>query len=349
MSNFRGAVLTGKLTEKELKRLIAITTIQHNIGANLDPEEISRIAIRDLLTIFDCDGCAILLIEGDNVRILSERGFLKALGGTDLTTNMPAIRYIMKTKAPIFTGDIQQSPASSCIPHGCAMNSLICTPIMVNDEVKGIIHLDSMQKNAFSEETLEFANLLAKELSIAIERSLLYSKVQDLAIRDGLTGCFNRRKFDIDIVAEISSAKLRKKPLSLLIADIDWFKKYNDFHGHPKGDILLQQFVSVLVTSTRPLDNIYRYGGEEFAILLTNTNKEQALPVAIRLQKAVEMKQFKGEEKSQPNKKITVSIGGASFPTDASSADELIKAADSALYKAKNSGRNRAHIFNKGK
>jgi len=347
-----GRIVSGKesemedsATEKELKKLTAITRIHHSIGSNLKLEEISRILVRELISIASCDGCAILLIKGGKVEILAERGFSKAFGEVEFNMSMPAIKYVVDTKQAIFTGEVMNSSVSSRVPCGYSMNSLICTPIVINDEVRGIIHLDSWGKNAFDEEDLELTKLLAKEISIAIERSFLYSQVWDISIRDGLTGCFNRRKFDVDIVAELASAKQYEKPLSLLMLDIDWFKKYNDFHGHPKGDALLKGISNVLVSNIRALDKVYRYGGEEFAVLLPDTGKEKSSHVAIRLQETIEQEQFEGERESQPDEKITISIGVADFPSDANHGDGLIEAADSALYKAKQSGRNRVCVF----
>jgi len=301
--------------------------------------------VRELIGSVSCNGCAILLIEGNKVKILAERGFTRTFGELKLEVNMPAIKYITDTKQAIFTGDLQSSPASSCVPHGCSMNSLICTPIIVNNEIRGVIHLDSLKENAFDRDTLSLTELLAKEVSIAIERSLLYSQVKDISVRDGLTSCFNRGKFEVDIIADIASAKLNEKPLAFLMLDIDWFKKYNDFHGHLKGDAVLKRVSATLISNVRPLDGVYRYGGEEFAILLPDTDREKALYVARRLQEAVEQKHFKGEDQSQPNGKITISIGVASFPADADSRDHLIEAADSALYRAKHSGRNQVCLF----
>ena len=127
--------------------------------------------------------------------------------------------------------------------------------------------------------------------------------------------------------------------------DIDWFKNFNDFHGHPKGDELLKQIVKVFAGATRPSDKIYRYGGEEFAILLSDISTEGAMPIATRIRKAVEQEQFEGEKESQPRGKVTVSIGVAGLPSDANNKEGLIEAADSALYKAKQSGRNKVHAF----
>jgi diguanylate cyclase (GGDEF)-like protein len=337
-----------KASEKETKKLVALVRINHSIGANLDVEEIARVIVRELADIVSCDACAILMIENNDVQIIAERGFSETFAGVEFNVHMPAIRYIMNTKEGIFSGDILNSPAADCVPQGCSMNSMICTPIILNEEIKGIIHLDAARKNAFDQTDLAFAELLSKEIAIALQRSLLYSQIKDISTRDGLTGCFNRRKFDVDIVADVAAARLEGKSLSFLMIDIDWFKKYNDVHGHPKGDRLLKQIVNVLTAATRPSDRIYRYGGEEFVILLQDANKEEATLVATRIRKAVEREEFEGEQDSQPEGKITVSIGVATFPSDTNTEDELTQAADSALYKAKQSGRNQVCSFNAG-
>lgn len=335
------------VTEKEVSRLAAIVRIHHSIGAILDLVEIARILVRELANILDCDACAIMLIEGRKFKILAERGFSKTFGKMEFNEDIPALKYILSTKQSIFTSDVLNSPATGCIPYGCFMNSLICVPIIIDDEVKGIIHLDSMKKDAFSKEDLEFTELLAKEVSLAIERSILFSQVVDISIRDGLTGCYNRRKFDLDIVAEFANARQYKKPLSLLMVDIDWFKKYNDFHGHPKGDELLKKLVNVLSKNVRPSDKVYRYGGEEFATMLPETGKVKAAYTAVRLRELIEKEPFDGEKESQPEKSLTISIGVATFPVDTKDWAGLIKAADSALYESKHTGRNKVCACNK--
>jgi diguanylate cyclase (GGDEF)-like protein len=334
-----------KKSAKETKKLEALVKINHSIGANLEVEEISRIVVRELAAIINCDACAILMIEDNKVKIVAEKGFSETFAGVEFNIDMLAIKYILETKQGIFSGDILNSPTAGCVPQGCSMNSLICTPIKLGGEIIAIIHLDAARKNAFSQEDLEFCELLSKEISIAMERSLLYSRVKDISTRDGLTGCFNRRKFDVDIVAEMAAARLGEKPLSFLMIDIDWFKKYNDHHGHPKGDELLKQMVQVFASATRPSDKIYRYGGEEFAILLLNTNREGAMSAAARIRKTVEQERFEGEKESQPNGKVTISIGTASYPSDTNNKEALIEAADSALYRAKQSGRNQVCAF----
>ncbi|MCX6004271.1 MAG: sensor domain-containing diguanylate cyclase [Chloroflexi bacterium] len=279
--------------------------------------------------------------------MLAEKGFSDAFGNLELSRDMPAIKYIMDTRQAIFTGDVLNSEAATCVPHGCAMNSLICAPINISGEVCGIIYLDSVKKGAFTDEDFEFTNLLACEIAITIRRSFLYSRILDISIRDSLTGCLNRRKFDVDIAAGVAVSQISNHPLSLLMLDIDHFKNYNDFHGHPKGDKLLQKLVSTLSSRIRAGDTLYRYGGEEFSVLLTDTDKEIAIATANRLKEIIEHEPFEGEKESQPGGKVTISIGVANYPLDALTRGSLLKAADSALYDAKKAGRNQVRSFQK--
>jgi len=327
-------------TEEELNKLRAIVRIHQSIGPILDLTQIARIAVRELINLVGCDGCAILLTEDNKVKVICERGLPRSLGDMPLKADMLAIQRIASTRQSLFTGNVADSPAADCVPSGSSIKSLICTPIITNDEVRGIVHLDSLIENAFSQQDLEFVEFLAKEVSVAVERSFLYALVQDAATRDALTGCYNRRKFDLDIVAEIARATDRSRELSLLMMDVDWFKSYNDFHGHQKGDVLLRKLGDILKSKVRASDSAYRYGGEEFAVLLPDSAKDRALSTATRLLRTVQREHFEGEEESQPNKQITISIGVATFPSDATNRDGLIEAADSALYWAKQSGRN---------
>ena len=160
------------------------------------------------------------------------------------------------------------------------------------------------------------------------------------AITDDLTGVYNRRKLKEDLREELERAERYNNNLSVLMIDIDWFKEYNDFHGHLKGDKLLVRLVRTISYNIRFTDKLYRYGGEEFVVLLPETDIRQAEEVAEKLRKKIAEKKFEGAKKSQPNMIVSVSIGIASYPQNAFSSREIIFAADSALYEAKESGKN---------
>jgi len=167
------------------------------------------------------------------------------------------------------------------------------------------------------------------------------------AITDDLTGCFNRRKLKEDLKEELRRAERYNNNFSVLMIDIDWFKEYNDFHGHQKGDKILVNLVRILSYNIRFIDKLYRYGGEEFVVLLPETSEAEAKEVAEKLRSKIEEKEFEGEKKSQPTKNITISVGMASYPKNGKSSGELISAADSALYKAKSSGKNTIKVAKK--
>ncbi len=159
------------------------------------------------------------------------------------------------------------------------------------------------------------------------------------ANRDFLTGIYNKKYFMDRINTEMSYSRRHKVPVSLILFDIDHFKKINDKHGHLAGDFILKEMISMIKSQKRQEDLLARYGGEEFAILLRDTSIDQALIIAENLRKSVKRHKFKWEKKNIP---VTISIGISIFTESTyKNVSEFIKSADEQLYKAKNSGRNK--------
>jgi diguanylate cyclase (GGDEF)-like protein len=161
-------------------------------------------------------------------------------------------------------------------------------------------------------------------------------RVKQLAYLDGLTGIFNRRYFELRVAEEIERARRFETGMAVIMVDIDQFKHLNDEFGHILGDEVLRQVSSIFHQQLRKIDVVCRYGGEEFAILLSQTNPHHALNVAEKLRSLVECWQFPGVPRS-----VTISAGAASYPEHGTMRDELVKAADAGLYLAKQAGRNR--------
>lgn len=181
---------------------------------------------------------------------------------------------------------------------------------------------------------------LNSELQLKIRQlEEAHIKLKKLAITDGLTGVFNYRFFKEQLTKEIIRSARHKSAVSIVMIDIDYFKNYNDKHGHPAGDSVLKVIAGLLKSNIRNLDTAARYGGEEFALILIETNKNSAGIVAKKIKDLVEAHKFKYEE-TQPNGKITVSMGVATFPQDGDSFDALVDLADKRLYHAKAKGRN---------
>lgn len=197
------------------------------------------------------------------------------------------------------------------------------------------------------EKDVEYISQLSKQSSTTIQRANVYAEILKHATLDALTGLNNRRQFESRLKQEVQASKRKNKPLCCFMIDVDYFKKVNDTYGHIAGDCILKGLAKVIKTQLREYDIASRYGGEEFAILLPFTNIEEANFVAQRLRKAVEKTSFDISEAKAETKSlnITISVGISSYNPKKDSPQSLYKNADSALYKAKEHGRNKVIIY----
>ncbi|MEW6274998.1 MAG: diguanylate cyclase [Bacillota bacterium] len=180
-----------------------------------------------------------------------------------------------------------------------------------------------------------------------LRQKQLLENLAEQARRDPLTGLGNRRQLMADLNLEMRRAKRYGTPLSLILLDVDQFKRYNDTHGHPAGDEVLRQLAGLLTLNVRAFDKVARYGGEEFVIILPQTNLQGAAAAAEKLRQAIEQYSFLHGE-TQPGGRLTVSLGVASYPEHAGDVDDLLRQADKAMYRAKAAGRNRVALAGPG-
>lgn len=250
--------------------------------------------------------------------------------------------YLAKTMRPLIIEDVKSDYRFDIekikVGGSRSIMSLISVPMAVESKSLGILRIDSSVPQKFDTQDLRFLTTMGDLGAIAIENAQLYNHVQQLAIRDGLTGLYLRRYLMERLGQELSRHLSNGNEMSFVMIDIDKFKAYNDKFGHMAGDIVLKTVGSLLYEFfDQPGQLVSRYGGEEFAVLLADCSKEKAAELADELRKLVEMKMvILRREKT----KITVSIGVAVFPGDAKMQDELIHKADQALYRAKEFGRN---------
>ena len=252
-------------------------------------------------------------------------------------------QWVVKTLKPLliedtrtdfrFDADKMESERSRSV------RSLMSVPLCLGTKAIGILRVDSSQENYFTTEDVRLLSTIADLGAMAVENAQLYERIEDLAIRDSLTGLFLRRHFIARIGQEISRQMKRRQPLSFLMVDLDEFKQYNDRYGHPAGDIVLKTIGQVLQEMfSDPKFFICRYGGEEFSVLLPDISKAEALEMAEKLRERIQNQPVVlRREKTF----VTVSIGVATFPDDAQLKEELVGKADMAMYRSKELGRNR--------
>ena len=209
-------------------------------------------------------------------------------------------------------------------------------PVIYGDRTMGaLLACSDDPQRVWQENEILLMRTVSDQVSVAVKHARLFHETQQQALTDGLTGCVNRRSFEMQLERDLHLATRMRQPVSLIMLDIDHFKQVNDTHGHDAGDAALRVIADALRQELRGVDTAARYGGEEFAIILPQATLEGALVVAERLRARVENTEVPGV------RPITASLGVATFPAHASSRDLLVTTADRALYYAKLTGRNR--------
>jgi diguanylate cyclase (GGDEF)-like protein len=231
-------------------------------------------------------------------------------------------------------------------PHNSSIASLIIFPILDDEQrIIGLLSIESNAANRFSGDTEKHLSTLIGNASVAITRARLYQKMEMLATTDGLTLLCNHRTFQEHLAKEVERARRYKRPLSLLLLDIDHFKTFNDTYGHPVGDLVLKEISACIRQSIRVNDIAARYGGEEFTVIIPETGEEGAMVIAERIRRTVEQHVIMSLDRQL---RVTISLGCATLPSHAVTGATLIDASDKALYYSKEHGRNRTTLFSKG-
>jgi diguanylate cyclase (GGDEF)-like protein len=213
------------------------------------------------------------------------------------------------------------------------VRSIACIPMVVYSDVVGVINVTNKKNGKeFTEEDVEMLKAVADQAAVAVNKAQLW----DMAVTDSLTGLYVRRYFMVKLQEEIHRAERYNKRLSIVMADLDRFKKINDTYGHDAGDRALKTISQFLQKNIRDVDAIGRYGGEEFVMLIPDADKEAAFCLAERLREEL------GKVDLEDLPTITISLGIATYPSDGADIEELIKKADAAMYAAKQKGRNKA-------
>lgn len=241
----------------------------------------------------------------------------------------------------IYVPDVGEKKNYVFFKDGTKKGSFLVIPLLLRENNPvGVLSLYRKKPNSFTENEISLLEKIATEIAKVIDKTLLFRQTKELSITDELTGLYNRRHFNERFEREVQRSNRYKRPVTVLMIDIDYFKNFNDINGHLMGDEILKRVAHTLESNIRKSDFLARYGGEEFVVILPEIDKMHAVVVAEKLRSTIEKKRFPKQE-NQPNKNLTISLGIATFPEDSKEAKVLIDFADRALYKAKAAGRNR--------
>ncbi len=322
----------GKIIDKEREQkylLTKLAEINRALKGILKIDKIIDEFLNQLFLIFKAKRITIIYKkEGFSKFFLKSKSEIedKFLKNLILPKNSIAA-YLLETGNQIYSPSLIKDPRFKI--SFLEFNSFIAVPLIFKNLKIGTISVERNQP--FSLTDLNLLSALADQLTISIFNTRLY----EFAILDGLTNLFTHRIFQKRLSYELNFSE--KRPLSLIMADIDHFKKINDTYGHPEGDKILKKIATILTQEIKE-GFVARYGGEEFVIILPNKAKREAFFIAEKLRKICERAPFYIQGRRI---KVTLSFGVATFPLDAKDKSNLIKASDNAMYKAKKSGRNK--------
>lgn len=343
------ALENAQLYETAWQRAREAETLQNVakvINSSLNQQEIFAIILEKLADVISYDSASILLKNAKGTEIVGGRGFenLDAVLGIQFPHDDTSPNtVVLETREPYILDDAPAHYDAFTKPPHNHIHGWMGIPLIFQDRVIGLLVIDSKQKDRFTEEDARLASAFASHVAITVENARLFQETRRLSITDPLTNCFNRRYFFEHANREKDRSNRFDRPMALIMLDLDYFKAINDRLGHRAGDQVLINVVKIVQSELRTIDTLGRYGGEEFAILLPESNSDDATTVAERIRQKLEETTIENEKDSVF---VTASFGVVVHtPPEDISIDALLDRADRAMYIAKRSGRNRVHLW----
>jgi diguanylate cyclase (GGDEF)-like protein/putative nucleotidyltransferase with HDIG domain len=316
------------------RRLALFNTISRNIITTLKPDEVlAKIAEQlDHAVDYSHMGIGLLDYSAKEVEIQAEAGRRKGALGRRLRFDGNIVGSVARTGQMAVVRYDEQNSTGEPILNGS--ESAIAFPIVYGDQLHGVLYVESDKTSDFPQEEVLFLATLADIISGALHNAMAFQKAQEQAITDGMTGLKTHRFFMETLTAEWKRSTRAGNSFSIVLLDLDRFKFVNDFYGHLDGDLVLQRVAQILELNCRRSDVVARYGGDEFIILMPETELEQCNQLAGKLRASICSDPLLRE------KNVTSSFGVATFPLNGSTPQELIQVADSSMYLSKHQGGN---------
>lgn len=326
-----------RLLQEQGEREIAVNRIATAIRNSRELDSLLRTAAYEVGRALNVK-FSVVQVEGDLVGDTMSEYYFRHAPPVDyqeksiLLGEVELVRINLQntTKSWVIDGD--RTP-DDCVTAQAAV------PLIYRGQYVGLLMVQSDDSSRiWADNELLLLHTVADQLTVAVKQAHMFAQMQMQALTDSLTGCYNRRSFEMQLEKNLHQATRNDQPLSLIMMDVDEFKDINDRAGHDAGDVALQIVAETLRSELRAIDSAARFGGDEFAIILPQADAEGAVLVAERLRRRVEGTEVPGYGA------ITASFGLATYPTHATSRDTLVVAADRALYQSKHSGRNRVSL-----
>ena len=324
---------------KNEQELYLINRLALVITSSLNIQEVYEAFVTGLREVISVDFAIVALIEGGELcfSALSSQVGSAWKVGERIRLKGTATDWVIHNRKSLTEPDLEHDcifmTGKEYLKHG--IRSIVYLPLITKDEGIGSLVIGSRLPSAYTPAQVNLLERLASQISTSVANSQLYARAEQRSRIDELTGLYNRRHFDETLKHEVDRHSRYGSMISLAFLDLDGFKEYNDNLGHLAGDKLLSKIGHLVKVSVRNIDMAFRYGGDEFAIIMPHTSAENSYSVAERIRNAITT------ENSDKQVLVSASFGIASWPSDGLSTNHLINAADKALYHAKRTGGNR--------
>jgi diguanylate cyclase (GGDEF)-like protein/PAS domain S-box-containing protein len=319
------------------------------LSSTLNLDEVLDRVLENIEMVTTFDAAMVLMVEEHSVRQIRHHNKLRKALDQGVTGNMqanlmniPLLQQMRETHQPCLIPDTQADPRWRAIPGMDWIHSFISAPIIIREQVAGILNILSATPGFFAPSHAERLSVFAGQVAVAMENAQLFEEAYYLSVTDSLTETMNRRYFFEVARLELERTRRYCRVLSVMMIDVDHFKGINDVHGHAVGDFALREIANRIQRSVRTVDIVARYGGEEFIVLMPETTLHDACQVAERIRKNISEKSIADDSVDVV---VTLSIGVAEMDEKSSDMDKLIRYADQALYAAKAAGRNQVECY----
>jgi len=343
---------TGAARHRPIQELNIFHGVAKALTSSLDLDSILQTIMEKMAEYFRPDTWSLLMVDEE----LQELYFAIAVGHASEALKNVRLKvgegiagWVAKHGEQLIVPDVMADPRFAKRIDEMTQwetQSIICVPLHSKHRVLGVIQLVNVDMEGFGEQQLFFLQALCDYAAIAIENARAVEKIQELTITDDVTGLYNARHLYKVLEAEVYRSSRFNYEFTVLFIDLDHFKQVNDTHGHLIGSKLLAEIGYLIKAQLRLIDYAFRYGGDEFVILLPQTGKDAATVVARRMRDTLRATYFCKEEGLNLN--VRASIGLATYPHDAKTPHDIIRQADEMMYMVKNSTRDNIGIAQRG-